>query len=51
MNEKEITKDLIRALMFFGIVRGWKISKLIDEYERLGIPKELVNDTLNEGCE
>lgn len=49
MDEKEITQNLIRALMFYGITKNWDISKLLEEYERYGIPRELVDETLNEG--
>lgn len=49
MDEKEITQNLIRALMFYGITKNWDIPKLLEEYERYGIPRELVDETLNEG--
>ncbi|WP_165852794.1 hypothetical protein [Coprococcus sp. AF19-8AC] len=48
MDEKEIIQNLIRALMFYGITKGWELQKLTEEYMRLGIPEELVNETLNE---
>lgn len=51
MNEMEITKDLIRVLMFFSIFKKWKIDKLLEVYNYLGIPSDLVNETLNEGTE
>ena len=53
--DKDITQNLIRALMFFGITQGWELDCLMDEYKRLGIPTNLVNETfaetLNEGME
>lgn len=51
MDELEITKDLIRVLAFYGIVKDWDEEKLLDEYEHLGIPESLVNETLCEGVE
>lgn len=51
MDELEITKDLIRVLAFYGIVKDWDMDELLDEYEHLGIPIVLVNETLREGAE
>lgn len=51
MDEKEITQDLIRILMFYGITKGWKMPRLLEEYEHLGISRELVDETLSEGIE
>lgn len=51
MDEKEITQDLIRILMFYGIIKGWETPRLLGEYEHLGISRELVDETLNEGME
>ena len=51
MNEMEITKDLIRVLAFYGIVKNWDKDELLEEYEHLGIPETLVNETLCEGAE
>ena len=51
MNELQITKDLIRALAFFGIVSDWDKDQLVEAYEYLGIPLCLVNETLSEGLE
>lgn len=51
MDELEITKDLIRVLAFYGIVKDWDKDELLEEYERLGIPVSLVNETLCEGAE
>lgn len=50
MNEKEIVKDLIRAVAFFGIVKGWGISRLKEVFEVLEVPLDMVNETLNEGA-
>lgn len=47
--EIEFTQDLIRDLMFYALFQGWEVSKLKEAYEYLGIPEELVNETLNEG--
>lgn len=49
MNEKTITQELIVALMFYGIIKEWDISKLLKKYEDLGIPRNIVDDCLN-GC-
>ena len=51
MDELEITKDLIRVLAFYGILKDWDMYELLDEYEHLGIPIVLVNETLREGVE
>ena len=51
IDELSITKDLIRDLMFYGIVKGWEIERLREEYKRLDIPSELVNKTLIECAE
>ncbi len=51
MNELEITKDLIRTMAFFGIVKNWDKDRLLEAYEYLGIPVDLVNETLCEGIE
>lgn len=51
MSDKEIIQELIRALMFFGVINGWSIKKLLNEYSRLGISEKLVNETLNIGDE
>ncbi len=51
MDELEITKDLIRVLAFYGILKDWDMDELLDEYEHLGIPIVLVNETLREGVE
>lgn len=51
MDEKEITQDLIRSLMFYGIIKGWEIPRLLEEYEHFGISRELVDETLNRGIE
>lgn len=51
MDELEITKDLIRVLAFYGIVKDWDMDELLDEYEHFGIPIVLVNETLREGAE
>lgn len=50
-DELEISKDLIRVLAFYGIVKGWDKDALIKEYEHLGISIDLVNETLTEGAE
>lgn len=47
--EIEFTQDLIRDLMFYALFQEWEVSKLKEAYEYLGIPEELVNETLNEG--
>lgn len=49
MDEKEITQNLIRALMLYGIVNNWDTTKLQGEYEHYGISRNLVDETLNEG--
>ena len=51
MDELEITKDLIRVLEFYGIVKVWDIYVLLDVYEHLVIPIVLVYETLREGVE
>lgn len=51
MDEKSITQDLIRALMFFGIINGWDPARLNQEFLQLGISPDLVNETLNQGIE
>lgn len=47
----EFTKDLIRSMMFFGLVHGWEPTRIVDELTRLDIPESLVHETLNEGIE
>lgn len=47
-DKKQITQNLIRALMFYGIINGWEIQRLTEEYEHLGISRDLVDETLNE---
>ncbi len=51
MDEIEITKDLIRTLALYGIVKGWDTDTLMEEYEQLEIPIDLVHETLSEGIE
>lgn len=51
MNKKEITTELIVSLMFYGIVSGWSTDELKEKFNYLGIPEELVNETLNKGIE
>lgn len=51
MDELEITKDLIRVLAFYGIVKGWDKDELLGEYKHLEITVSLVNETLCEGAE
>lgn len=43
MNENTITKELIIALMFYGIIKSWSIPELLEKYEYLGIPRSLVD--------
>ncbi len=47
MDEREITQNLIRALMFFGIIKGWEHSRLMEEFAHFDISKELIDETLN----
>lgn len=51
MDERELTKTLIRTLMFYGLIRHWENEELLDAYKYLEIPVELVNETLNEGID
>lgn len=51
MDERELTKSLIRTLMFQGLIRHWENKELLDAYKYLEIPVELVNETLNEGID
>ena len=51
MDEKELTKALIRTLMFYGLLRHWEKEELLEAYKYLEIPVELVNETLNEGID
>ena len=49
MDEREITQNLIRALMFYGITKNWDIPKLLGEFERYGRDvKEQVYVSCNE---
>lgn len=49
MDERGITQNLIRVLIIYGITKNWDVPKLLEEYERYGIPRKLVDETLNEG--
>lgn len=51
MDKKEIATELITSLMFYGVVSGWSSDELREKYSYLGIPEELVNETLNKGIE
>lgn len=51
MNELEIAKNLIRILVCYGIVKNWSKDELFKMYEQLGIPMNLVKDTLCEQAE
>lgn len=51
MSKESITEDVIVSLMFYGIISGWSTDELKEKYEYLGIPKDIVNETLNRGIE
>ena len=46
MNKLEVAKNLIRILVCYGIVKNWSKDELFKMYEQLGIPMDLVKDTL-----
>lgn len=47
MKEIEILENLVRSLFFYGIVRKWSITQLLDEYEHLGISKSFVDEVMS----
>lgn len=51
MEEKGISQDVIRSVMFYALIKGWDANKLKEVYEYLELPEELVNETLNEGID
>lgn len=50
MEAMEITANLIRSLMFFGIINNWPAERVIEECVRLGISEEQVNEVLEVGA-
>ena len=48
MNEKEVTENLVSAIMFYGIVKGWDIAQLLEVYDYLGVSRDTVDDILGD---
>lgn len=48
MMEKDVVEGLVRALLLYGIVRKWPITRLLEEYDHLGIPRAVVDEILSQ---
>ena len=51
MNERQILEDAIRAIMFYGITKGWSSEVLKEKYKLLDIDLDVVDEVLNMGIE
>lgn len=48
MKENEVVEGLVRALLLYGIVSKWPITRLLEEYDHLGIPRAFVDEILSQ---
>lgn len=50
-DRQAIVEDLIRSMMFFGIVSNWTPDKLVQELVRLGIEEAEIHRVLSQGLD
>ena len=50
-DRQAIEADLIRSMMFFGLVSDWTPDRVVQELVRLGIDEAEVHRVLSQGLE